>query len=87
MVERKDDIVSFSPSPDLLADIKNFKTPRTGWWSKDLNSEEPLELLGDEREDVDDVAESNLKASELVFDLEADIITAGDNLKHNDKNE
>ena len=42
---------------------------------------------GDEREDVDDAAESNLKASELVLDLEADIITAGDNLKHNDKNE
>lgn len=27
VVESKDDIVSVSPSPDLLADIKNFKTP------------------------------------------------------------
>ena len=52
-----------------------------------MNSEEPLELIGGEREDVVDVAESNLKASELGLDLESDTITAGDNLKHNDKNE
>ena len=52
-----------------------------------MNLEEPLELFGDEHEDVVDVAESNLKASEFVLDLEADTITAGDNLKHNDKNE
>ena len=32
-------------------------------------------------------AESNLRALELVVDLEANTMTAGDNLENNDKNE
>ena len=39
-----------------------------------------------ELEDLNDAAGLNLNALELDVDLEADTISTGDNLKHNEKN-